>query len=307
MGRVINRFTYDTEVIDVSLTEAMTVFIISWSWYFAGLFVMCAIIPWMVLAIVPVTGLYWMLLLHYRKSGSDLQRLDAVSRSPIQAMVSEGLDGGAAIRLYRQQQTFVKRFQTAVDVNGAALLNFITAQRWLGFRVEMLGTLISLVSTTLIVTMNNVFRIDPGLVGLLVIWSSHFTVTLGYMVDAFAEAEAAITSIERVDAMSRLPQEKSRITSHDIVIPTTWPEHGQLEFRNVCMRYRDGLPFALNNLSFKIPGGKKCGIVGRTGSGKFYRSLFGQSNHFSTILILSNSDCSICCNAKSIKFISRSL
>ena len=63
---------------------------ISCSWYVAGVVVMCSILPWVVLAIVPVTGAYWLLMLHYRKSGADLQRLDAVSRSPIQAMVNEG-------------------------------------------------------------------------------------------------------------------------------------------------------------------------------------------------------------------------
>jgi hypothetical protein len=38
---------------------------------------MVSILPWIALAIFPVTIVYWLLLLHYRKSGSDLQRLDA--------------------------------------------------------------------------------------------------------------------------------------------------------------------------------------------------------------------------------------
>jgi hypothetical protein len=63
---------------------------ISFSWYVAGLVVMCTILPWVGLALLPVSVFYWVLMLHYRKSGADLQRLDAVSRSPIQAMVTEG-------------------------------------------------------------------------------------------------------------------------------------------------------------------------------------------------------------------------
>ncbi len=34
------------------------------------------------------------------------------------------------------------------------------------------------------------------------------------------------------------------------------------------MRYRPELPLALSGLSAHIPGGQRCGIVGRTGSGK---------------------------------------
>jgi ABC-type multidrug transport system fused ATPase/permease subunit len=90
MGRVLNRFTYDMDVVDIVLTQNMSMLMISTSWYVAGVVVMCSILPWIGLALLPVTVFYWFMLLHYRKSGADLQRLDAVSRSPIQTMVTEG-------------------------------------------------------------------------------------------------------------------------------------------------------------------------------------------------------------------------
>jgi ABC-type multidrug transport system fused ATPase/permease subunit len=268
MGRIINRFTYDTEVIDVTLTQAMAVFMISWSWFIAGISIMAILLPWMLLILFPVISLYWMMLLYYRKSGSDLQRLDAVSRSPIQAMLAEAMDGGTAIRLFHQQKTFIDRFYNTMDSNSSALINFVSAQRWLGFRIELMGSTVALAAAILIVSLNDAFGIDTGLVGLLIIWSSHFTITLGFMIDSFAESEAAITSIERVDAMSQIPQERARVTDISNRPPSDWPSNGQLEFSNVCMRYRPELPLALDHLSFVIPAGKKCGIVGRTGSGK---------------------------------------
>jgi ABC-type multidrug transport system fused ATPase/permease subunit len=90
LGRVLNRFTYDMDVVDIVLTQSMSMLMISCSWYVAGVVVMCTILPWVGLALLPVTLIYWVLVLHYRKSGADLQRLDAVSRSPIQAMIIEG-------------------------------------------------------------------------------------------------------------------------------------------------------------------------------------------------------------------------
>lgn len=51
---------------------------------------MLVILPYVAFAVIPITILYWMMLFYYRKSATDLQRLDAVSRSPIQAMVTEG-------------------------------------------------------------------------------------------------------------------------------------------------------------------------------------------------------------------------
>jgi ABC-type multidrug transport system fused ATPase/permease subunit len=91
---------------------------------------MVVIVPYLFLAIIPVTLAYYYLLLRYRKSGSDLQRLDAVSRTPIQAMVSEALDGSSTIRVFHQQPTFLKKFYAAVDANSSALLNFVSAQRY---------------------------------------------------------------------------------------------------------------------------------------------------------------------------------
>ena len=135
----------------------------------------------------------------------------------------------------------------------------------------MLGSIVVLAASVLVISFNDIFHIDAGLVGLLILWSSHFTITLGFLVDTVAETEAAITAIERVDAMSRLPQEKAMTTdSSKVMIPDSWPEYGHLEFRNASLRYRKNLPLALNGLTFDIPAGKKCGIVGRSGAGKVH-------------------------------------
>lgn len=42
-----------------------------------------------------------------------------------------------------------------------------------------------------------------------------------------------------------------------------WPANGSLEFKDVVMRYREGLPFVLKGLSMSIRGGEKIGVVGR--------------------------------------------
>ena len=178
------------------------------------------------------------------------------------------LEGHATIRVFGQGEKFIAKFLAVTDSSGSALLNFISAQRWLGIRIEMLGAVVVLSATLLVVNLNDVAALEPGIVALLIMWSSNFTITLGFLVDSFSEAEAAITSIERVDAMSRLPQEREAKTDKNELPPSSWPEEGCLEFEKVCMRYRPGLPLSLTGLSFKVPAGKRCGIVGRTGAGK---------------------------------------
>jgi len=268
LGRILNRFTYDVEVLDVTLTESMSVLIIASSWFCAGVVIMTTILPYMIAALVPVTIVYGMLQHHYRQSGADLQRLDAVSRSPVQAMLSEGLDGASIIRIFGQESKFLHRYQQGANENSSALLNFITAQRWLGIRMELLGGLAVLTASVLVVSLNHVLNLETGIVALLIIWSANFTITLGFLVDSAAESEAALTSVERIHELSHLPREKPMETARASNVPEAWPQKGELVFQNVCMRYRKELPLALDGLSFRVQPGQRCGVVGRTGAGK---------------------------------------
>ena len=47
-----------------------------------------------------------------------------------------------------------------------------------------------------------------------------------------------------------------------------WPAKGAIEFKDLTMQYRPGLPNVLHSISMAIRGGEKIGIVGRTGAGK---------------------------------------
>jgi len=90
IGRIVNRLTYDVEILDISLSQSMTILMISSGWFITGIVLQITILPWNACIIVPIIAVYWYLLLHYRKSAVDLQRIDALSRSPVQADLAEG-------------------------------------------------------------------------------------------------------------------------------------------------------------------------------------------------------------------------
>jgi ABC-type multidrug transport system fused ATPase/permease subunit len=52
------------------------------------------------------------------------------------------------------------------------------------------------------------------------------------------------------------------------VPPASWPSHGAVSFKKLCVTYAPELPDVLLNVSFDIEPGMRVGIVGTTGSGK---------------------------------------
>ena len=59
----------------------------------------------------------------------------------------------------------------------------------------------------------------------------------------------------------------NKVPDNEHQAPDNWPRAGEVEFRNVCMKYLTSASCVLNDISIKVPAGKKIGIVGRTGAG----------------------------------------
>ena len=76
--------------------------------------------------------------------------------------------------------------------------------------------------------------------------------------------------VERLTAFEKDVKVEASQENKDVgsKIKKNWPSDGKITFKDVRARYRAGLPEVLKGVSFSLPGGKKLGICGRTGSGK---------------------------------------
>ena len=71
--------------------------------------------------------------------------------------------------------------------------------------------------------------------------------------------------------MLDIPQEKA--DGREAIDAQNWPKEGKIEFKNVCLRYRENTDIVLKELSFAVEAGLNVGIVGRTGAGKSTTSI----------------------------------
>ncbi len=82
----------------------------------------------------------------------------------------------------------------------------------------------------------------------------------------FTMSSRAIASARRI---SEVLEENIDITDENAAYPEACVKSGDVEFKNVKFRYyKNNSEQVLNNISFKIEGGKTVGIIGSTGCGK---------------------------------------
>ena len=77
-------------------------------------------------------------------------------------MFGLGLDGASTIRVFRREQIFLTKFQQSTDTNSSAMLNYISAQRWLGLRIELLGSSVVLIASVLVISLNDTLKLEAG-------------------------------------------------------------------------------------------------------------------------------------------------
>lgn len=87
-----------------------------------------------------------------------------------------------------------------------------------------------------------------------------------FTVRQLAEVENAMNATERLHYYGTELDEEPPL--HLKEVPKEWPQHGEIVFNEVQMRYREGLPLVLQGLTMRVAAGERIGIVGRTGAGK---------------------------------------
>uniref|UniRef100_A0A671QV01 Canalicular multispecific organic anion transporter 2-like n=1 Tax=Sinocyclocheilus anshuiensis TaxID=1608454 RepID=A0A671QV01_9TELE len=265
IGRIINRFSKDIYVIDEVLPSTILMFL---GTFFASLSTMIVIIcstPIFALVIGPLALIYFFVQRFYVATSRQLKRLESVSRSPIYSHFSETITGTSVIRAYGRNAAFVLMSDMKVDENQKSYYPGIVSNRWLGVRIEFIGNCIVLFAALLAVIGKD--KLSPGLVGLSVSYALQVTMSLNWMVRMTSDLESNIVAVERVKEYSETQTEAPWIVT-DKQPPPDWPPKGNVEFADYSVRYREGLDLVLRNISLKVEGGEKIGIVGRTGAGK---------------------------------------
>uniref|UniRef100_A0A8B9H3T1 ATP-binding cassette, sub-family C (CFTR/MRP), member 10 n=1 Tax=Astyanax mexicanus TaxID=7994 RepID=A0A8B9H3T1_ASTMX len=265
LGRILNRFSSDVYTIDDSLPFVLNILLANVFGLLGMLVVMSYGLPWVLLPLVPLGLLYYQTQRFYRHSSRELKRLCSLTLSPVYSHFSETLSGLATVRASGHVARFEEENERRLDENQRCVFISNAAGQWLDIRLQMIGVAVVTVISIIAVIEHQIRSIDPGLVGLALSYALSITNLLSGLIFSFTQTEMQLVSVERTEEYStNIPLEPQ----HCSTVPSSWPEHGRVEFRGAVMAYRPGLPNALDGVSMAMLPGERVGVVGRTGSGK---------------------------------------
>ncbi|OWZ63367.1 hypothetical protein AYX15_04629 [Cryptococcus neoformans] len=265
LGRIMNRFSKDTDTIDNTLSDAMRMAISTLANIVGSVILLAIIEPYFLIAMAVVSLLYLHNAMFYRRSSREFKRIDSILRSSLYSHFSESLSGVATIRSYGETARFFEDNIHRVDIENRAYYLTIVNQRWLGLRLDFLGSLLSFSVAIIVVCSSSVSASNGGL-GLSTIVSVQQA--FSWLVRQIAEVENDMVGAERIMHYANELEQESPHQIEGTKPPASWPSEGTIEFKDVRMRYRPELPDVLKGLTLNVGASEKIGVVGRTGAGK---------------------------------------
>lgn len=266
MGRILNRFTKDTDVIDNEIGDQLRFFFFTCA-NIIGVLVLCIVyLPWFAIA-VPFLGFVFVAVSNYYQASSrEIKRLEAIQRSFVYNNFNEVLGGMPTIKAYGATDRFLHKNGMFIDNMNEAYYITIANQRWLGIHLDLIACAFALLIALLCV--NRVFKIGASSVGLLLSYVLQIVGQLSMLIRTYTQLENEMNSVERITSYAFFLPQEAAYNVIETQPPQDWPQDGKIAFEDVSLAYRPGLPYVLKNLSFNVKATEKIGICGRTGAGK---------------------------------------
>ncbi|XP_058800160.1 probable multidrug resistance-associated protein lethal(2)03659 [Phymastichus coffea] len=282
-GRILNRFSKDLGAIDELLPRAILDSVQSILTMVGTVTVTCTVNLWFLLPVLLIGIVFYFIRWIYLKTSKKIKRLEGMTRSPMFTHLSATLNGITTIRAYQAESMLKKEFDKLQDMHSSSWYMFIATSIAFGFSLDVCCFIFTGVVTFTFLLLKEHFT--GGTVGLAITQVMSLTGLLQWGIRQSAEVTNQLMSVERVLEYAQLTCEsnirnkgslKSKKTQkrehreENLLVepPEKWPAMGQVEFKNVSMRYLDEDPPILKNLTLIIRPTEKVGVVGRTGAGK---------------------------------------
>ncbi|CAH9144582.1 unnamed protein product [Cuscuta epithymum] len=265
-GRILNRASTDQNKVDLSLASDVGAVAFSVVQILGVVAVMsqvsCAVLIVFIIILVIGIGLQR----YYIGSARELSRLSGVRKAPLVQHFAETISGATTIRSFGQEARFMDTSMDLIDSYSRPLFYYTAASRWLDVRLDALSLVLFTSSLVFLIYIPE-GTIDPSIAGLAVTYGLNLSMLQNLLIWYACQMENEMISVERMLQYICIPSEPPQVIESNRPDPH-WPTQGEINICNLQVRYAPHMPFVLRGVTCTLFGGKKTGIVGRTGSGK---------------------------------------
>ena len=266
-GRVMSRFSADLGVCDMQMWQDIDT-VYQLCGFFAVSLILVGVQSRGVLAgpCVLILLAFYALLQVTDRSTREVKRLSNNAAAPILSAMNELKQGAPVVRALGVEAFMARRVRSSVS-RWAGLSYYHKALNVWGAQVILLSSCFLTLAATLYFVGSRDPTRDTAIAALGMTYSGAVPYFANITASLYAQMRQSMTAFERLLEYLELPQEPERRLKGDPAAGT-WPASGSIEFDQVCLRYRVGLPLALDTFSARIAARERVGIVGRTGAGK---------------------------------------
>jgi ATP-binding cassette, subfamily C (CFTR/MRP), member 4 len=271
IGSILNRFSNDMGLLDKNNWGTMH-FVLWGSCNIIFLLVTISLInPFVMVPSILVIYLLLRIRGTFEKPTTQTKRLDLQSRSPLYSSISETLNGLLMIRVFQQGGRFIRSFMDIIYENSRSFGFMQRVSGVFGLVLDLGLYLLTVSGIFLYIYISQSSYIEPGLFGMALVLLLDICNSSSFIIKQTLQLDVNMQSAERILQYCELDEEAAEFTQVDEQLKnntTSWPNRGEIVFKNAFMKYGEGMNYALNGLNLVIPAGKKIGVVGRTGAGK---------------------------------------
>ncbi|KAI8811089.1 P-loop containing nucleoside triphosphate hydrolase protein, partial [Cladochytrium replicatum] len=264
LGQILSNFARHLYQVDEQLPESMLQ-ALAFSPILVGTVILVSIVvPWFWATLPLYAVLVWWLISRSNMATEKLKQLEALNKSPLFAHLSATLEGLFSIRLYHAEARFDAFNRTLIDADQKALYSLMLVKSMTALYVDLICALFIYMTALLVV----VSRVKPSYAGLALANSLQLLLFAQWFVRSATDTHAAMQSVSAATYFAEhIPHEAPEIVKSNRPAPD-WPSLGEIDFKNVVLRYNRYGVAVLKSVSFRIHHKERIGVVGRSGSGK---------------------------------------
>ncbi|KAI2473026.1 ABC transporter [Annulohypoxylon bovei var. microspora] len=276
IGRVVNRFSRDMDSIDNQLAGMLRLGLEMLTRLGFQIVAVGSVLPIFMLPAAACCAVGIIAGELYTRTAVAVKRLVSSSQSPLFAHFADTLAGLPVIRARANMaQTFGNQLADKLRVFERSSEAQFNCNRWVALKVDMMTTLVTVAAGAIAVSKAGL--VAAGVVGFSLSNATTLSQLIIMLVRAGNELEIEMQSFHRVREYASVepeekPDEVKKITEYSDLpesdVPKNWPRTGEVEFRNVTIKYDLDGPEILKDINLKFSAGERVAVVGRTGSGK---------------------------------------